>query len=93
MSTETVQVPLFEPIENALLSVGIKSARDAGILTFVLLSAYQWYSKPSMSFDENGSARPWTLMWQDNERDNARSTFFPWYLNSAILGTAVYLVI
>lgn len=80
---------VVEPVESALVSVGINSAAKAGVATAVLASGVFWVVKPAALFDPaTGKPRQWALF-----RDAENPTYLTWWATAAIIGWGVSLII
>ncbi len=73
------------PIENILASIPLCSTPLGRVAVFGALGGgAAYYLKPSMSFNSDGSARPWVLF----DSSNPQAAIFPswaWFLVPAVV--------
>lgn len=68
--------PFFETAENIYAALGMMDDPAKRALFTALVAGGTYYAiKPSVSFDQKGNAKPWTL----TSPKSSNSTLFPWF--------------
>lgn len=83
----SISTNVNEPIQQALVSIGIDSAWKTALFISALTGAGLYIAKPSALFNPDGSAKPWTAGSGDMAQAKMDGAVpVPWWLASLTVG-------